>query len=144
MTRPRPRLRAASGPLYPIPPSSQYAIGLARSRGGAGYPPRVPVARPPLSHGRSRDGVGTARSLPSRVGAIQPRVAALVVAAIAIVLRIPLLFDRYDDRFAPDSGLYLKLADTLLGGLHYPDDYRVPGYPSVIALLQLLPGRRED
>jgi 4-amino-4-deoxy-L-arabinose transferase-like glycosyltransferase len=66
------------------------------------------------------------------------------VAALAAVVRLPLLFDRYDVAFAPDSASYLQLANRLLGGLHFPSAYRAPGYPLFIALAHALPGRVPD
>jgi 4-amino-4-deoxy-L-arabinose transferase-like glycosyltransferase len=72
------------------------------------------------------------------------REAVVAVAALAMLVRIPLLFDRYDVAFAPDAGGYLQLADRLLAGLHFPSDYRSPGYPAFVALAHVLPGRLQD
>ena len=80
----------------------------------------------------------------ARAAEVSLRAAVIAVAALAAVVRVPLLFDRYEVRFAPDSGLYLHLADRLLAGLHFPSDYRVPAYPALIAIAHALPGRDED
>ena len=73
-----------------------------------------------------------------------PRGWAIVCGGLALAARLPLAFDRYDASLVPDAGGYLRLADGLLAGRGYPTDYRTPGYPAFIALIQLLPGRRED
>src|SRR4051794_1747912 len=133
-----PRRRSSShrcDPRNPAPPVTRQvamnaqgtacggATGVRRHRGGAGR-----------HHGYPGPGVIRA-----------PRSMAIAaVAALAAVVRLPLLFDRYDDAFAPDSALYLSLADGLRSGLHFPTDYRGPGYPAFVALAHVLPGRVED
>jgi 4-amino-4-deoxy-L-arabinose transferase-like glycosyltransferase len=75
---------------------------------------------------------------------LTPRAAVALVGLLAAVVRVPLLFDRYDTRFAPDSALYVSLGDALFNGPRYPSDYRAPGYPAFIALAELLPGSAKD
>ena len=73
---------------------------------------------------------------------------AVMLGALALVVRLPLLFDRYSAASVPDAVGYLLIADDIAhgrgldriaGGL-----LRTPGYPAFIALMDVIPGRRED
>jgi 4-amino-4-deoxy-L-arabinose transferase-like glycosyltransferase len=66
------------------------------------------------------------------------------VSLLAALLRAPLLWDRYEPRDDNDVILYLHLADRLVAGLHFPSDFRAPGYPLFLTLGHLLPGRLQD
>src|SRR4051794_3344521 len=73
----------------------------------------------------------------------------IVVAGIAVLVRFPLLFDRFDAATAPpDAATYLALADQIQHGpglWHAAAGIsRTPGYPLLILALDVLPGRRED
>jgi 4-amino-4-deoxy-L-arabinose transferase-like glycosyltransferase len=78
------------------------------------------------------------------LGALRQRDVLIAVVLLAVLLRIPLLFDTYDLAANNDSIGYMHLADRLLAGLHFPSDFRVPGYPAFVALGHALPGRIED
>jgi 4-amino-4-deoxy-L-arabinose transferase-like glycosyltransferase len=90
-----------------------------------------------------------AARLSESLGRVPDRVWIGAVVVVALVARLPLLFSSYDSSLNPDAPLYLAIAN---GILHGPDaagsspvgDFRPPGYPAFIALLQLLPGRTAD
>jgi 4-amino-4-deoxy-L-arabinose transferase-like glycosyltransferase len=70
---------------------------------------------------------------------------ALATALLALVVRAPLLSGPYDLTYNPDGPLYLAIAH---GFLHGQDavgavgagQYRVPGYPALVAVAEILPG----
>lgn len=67
-----------------------------------------------------------------------------MLGVLALVVRLPLLFDRYSADGVPDAQGYLAIADDILHGRGFGGLVRTPGYPLFIALLDLLPGRSED
>jgi 4-amino-4-deoxy-L-arabinose transferase-like glycosyltransferase len=72
-----------------------------------------------------------------------PRTWALMLAGFAFVVRLPLMVVAHDAS-ARDTFDYFKIADGLHHGRLLIDGIRTPGYPVLIFLLDLLPGRRED
>jgi 4-amino-4-deoxy-L-arabinose transferase-like glycosyltransferase len=65
----------------------------------------------------------------------------LVLAGIALLARLPLIFNGFTSSIVPDSALYLHISDELLAGHGFVTDaYRTAGYPLFIAPLSLLPG----
>lgn len=77
-----------------------------------------------------------------------PRAWALGLGAVALLARLPLLFDRYTAEGVPDAQGYLAIAADIVHGRGFPAStaglIRTPGYPVFIALMDVLPGRRED
>jgi 4-amino-4-deoxy-L-arabinose transferase-like glycosyltransferase len=80
----------------------------------------------------------------STLGAVRRRDVLIAVSVLAVLVRLPLLWDRYDPSIQVDPIGYLHLADRLLAGLHFPSDFRGPGYPLFLTLGHALPGRAED
>ncbi len=70
---------------------------------------------------------------------------ALGLAAVALIVRLPLLVGR-NDVDSSDTVFYLTLSDDLLEGRGFDraGQFYTPGYPVVFAILRLLPGRPED
>jgi 4-amino-4-deoxy-L-arabinose transferase-like glycosyltransferase len=72
-----------------------------------------------------------------------PRGWAFLLAAVALLIRAPLIVSAHTAS-APDTFDYFKIASGLHHGQLLIDGFRTPGYPVVIFLLDLVPGRRED
>lgn len=67
---------------------------------------------------------------------------ALLVAALALVVRLPLIAVGGNVGWAGDTAEYMENADWIRAG-EFHGTYRVPGYGAIIALLDVLPGSRE-
>lgn len=67
---------------------------------------------------------------------------AWLVAALALVVRLPLMAVGGSVGWAGDTAEYMENADWILSG-EFHGTYRVPGYGAIIALLDVLPGSRE-
>jgi len=70
---------------------------------------------------------------------------ALGLAAVALLVRLPLLVGR-NDSDSSDTVFYLILSEDLLDGKGFnrAGMFYMPGYPIALAILRLLPGRPED
>lgn len=66
------------------------------------------------------------------------------VGGLALAGRLRLIPGTHAATPGGDSDVFLALAAGLSGGDGFAGDLRQPGYPAVIALLDLLPGRREN
>jgi 4-amino-4-deoxy-L-arabinose transferase-like glycosyltransferase len=64
-----------------------------------------------------------------------------IVAALALLVRLPFMFDP-KPVLQPDSYGYLSIADSLIGGHGFGSaaDFRPPGYPLFLVMLRIIPG----
>jgi 4-amino-4-deoxy-L-arabinose transferase-like glycosyltransferase len=76
--------------------------------------------------------------MPERLG---DRGWVLLIAGIALAVRLPLIAVSGSVSYAGDTAEYMQLADQITRG-HFATDYRMPGYPLFIAFVDLLPGDR--
>src|SRR3954452_5091426 len=83
---------------------------------------------------------------PTVVARMGPGRWALLLGTVALVVRLPLILGHHATYPGPDSPFYLSLGDDLLQGRGFAQagQFYTPGYPTVLAGLQLLPGRTED
>ncbi|MEN3279602.1 MAG: hypothetical protein V7607_742 [Solirubrobacteraceae bacterium] len=79
-----------------------------------------------------------------RVTAATPRAWAVALALVGLAVRAPLLPGPHYATPGGDSAGYLAAGEQLLRGHGFPGDYRMPGYPALLAVLGVLPGRVED
>jgi 4-amino-4-deoxy-L-arabinose transferase-like glycosyltransferase len=84
----------------------------------------------------------TIQVLREGAGRLDDRGWLLLIGGLALVIRLPLIVASGDVAWAGDTAEYMQLADGLADG-DFHTDYRMPGYPLFIALLDLLPGSRE-
>ena len=75
-----------------------------------------------------------------------PRRWAIALGAAALVVRLPLIVGPHPPYPGSDSAFYLSLAGDILHGHGFSraGEFYTPGYPAVLAVLRLLPGRTED
>ena len=82
--------------------------------------------------------------LRERLGRLDARRSAFLLALLALALRLPFVFGRHEATPGGDSAGYLQLAAGILDGRGFGDGYRTPGYPVLIAVTDPFPGRPED
>jgi 4-amino-4-deoxy-L-arabinose transferase-like glycosyltransferase len=81
------------------------------------------------------------RRLIERLGSASAARWAAALAGLALIVRLPLIFNDFSTSTFSDSGTYTSVADQLLAGHGFVTDLnRTPGYPLLIAALKLLPG----
>jgi 4-amino-4-deoxy-L-arabinose transferase-like glycosyltransferase len=87
---------------------------------------------------------GAADAVWGRLGRLDAKRWALLLALVALTLRLPFAFGRHDATPGGDSAGYLRLAAAIADGRGFGAGYRTPGYPLLIAAVRPLPGRAED
>lgn len=87
----------------------------------------------------------SARALVARTLRADARLWALMLGGLALIARLPLIFNDYATSSTGDTAGYVTIADELLAGNGFVTDvYRTAGYPLFIAPLDLLPGSTVD
>jgi hypothetical protein len=79
-----------------------------------------------------------------RVAALGPVAWAAILGGVALLVRLPFVFQQHRVRPDKDDILFLQLSDALLRDGEFDNDYFTPGYPAFQAVLRALPGRAED
>jgi 4-amino-4-deoxy-L-arabinose transferase-like glycosyltransferase len=87
-----------------------------------------------------------ARVLWARAAAITRNELLVLTGAVALIVRLPFLVGPVNGTGAPDSVIYLAIADDLVHGrgFHAATELRTPGYPLLIAPFSWLPGRVDE
>lgn len=85
------------------------------------------------------------RAAAARLASARLPVWAAAFGALALLVRLPLFFQRHELAPGGDSDYYLQLAHHLLHGQGVQGEhFYTPGYPAFFALMDVLPGRIED
>jgi 4-amino-4-deoxy-L-arabinose transferase-like glycosyltransferase len=99
---------------------------------------RLIASRSEAARGSPRRSIG---SVDDALRGASLRTWVVVVGALALTVRLPLIATSASVSYSGDTAEYMRFADQLLHG-RFSTTYRMPGYPLFFAALDFLPGPR--